>query len=353
MFYTSKNGRNIFTKVKNYPRLADLPAGSAPLPTARYGIRSFDRQWTFEDPRLAKTESPALWASRSPDQIFMTTLTTARLASTGPAATATTAIPDLHHFDGRGGKDIVPLYRDVTGTANVTNGLLDAVTAVHRQADTDAPLVTAERLFAYTYGVLAGTDYTTRFAEGLATPGPRIPLTADPQVFAAMADLGTELLWLHTYAERNTDGRPPRLPRPTGLEWTAPVHNMPISFEQILYNDTTNELRIGDGLMTGVRPDVWAYTIGNLQPLQRWLAQRTAKGSGRSATRPSSPLDRIRPTAWHDQWNDELLDLIRCLTATLDLIEAGTALLVQILDRPTVAGTELPHPQDAERKPPK
>ncbi|HEY6870897.1 MAG TPA: hypothetical protein VI199_14175 [Novosphingobium sp.] len=32
----------------------------------------------------------------------------------------------------------------------------------------------------------------------------------------------------------------------------------------------------------------------------------------------TSKLDKIRPIAWADEWNDELLDLIRVLSVTLD-----------------------------------
>lgn len=353
LFYTSKNGRNIYTRVGGRPSLAEVPTGSAPPPIVRYGMRSMDRQWTFEDPRLAKTESPALWVSRTPQQLFLTTLTTARLGTPGPAATVTTAVPDLHHFDGRGGKDIIPLYRDAQGTPNIAPGLPEAITATHRQHDMFAPDVTPERLFAYTFGVLAGADYTTRFADSLVTPGPRLPITQDPALFTEMTDHGDELLWLQTYGEHAPDRHPNRLPRPAGLGWETPVRTMPTTFDQVDYSAATEELRIGDGTLVGVRPDVWDFAIGSLQPVQRWLAQRTAKGSGRGATRPSSDLDRIRPTAWADEWNDELLDLVRSLTATLDLLPRGIALLDRIIEGDTVDAAELPPVPDAARKVPR
>lgn len=80
-------------------KLVDLKPGHAHQPIVRFGMRSFDRQWTFEDPRLAKTESPSLWASLSSKQVFLTTMNTTSLGG-GPAATLTTAVPDKHHFRG-------------------------------------------------------------------------------------------------------------------------------------------------------------------------------------------------------------------------------------------------------------
>ncbi len=74
-------------------------------------------------------------------------------------------------------------------------------------------------------------------------------------------------------------------------------------------------LRIGDGEITGVRQDVWSYTVSGLPVIQKWLGYRTLKGSGRS-TSSKSELDHVRPVEWADEWNDELLDLVRILTLT-------------------------------------
>ncbi len=121
---TPSSGRTIFTRVAGLKPIAELPADAPPRPIVRYGFRSFDRQWTPQDPRVAALERPALWAALSDHQIFLTTLTTSPLGR-GPALTATTLVPDLHHFRGSfGGKDVIPLYRDATTTKpNVTAGL--------------------------------------------------------------------------------------------------------------------------------------------------------------------------------------------------------------------------------------
>ena len=59
-----------------------------------------------------------------------------------------------------------------------------------------------EELFAYATRVLATPAYVRRFWEELTLPGPRIPLTRDPALFARAAELGRRLLWLHTYGQR-------------------------------------------------------------------------------------------------------------------------------------------------------
>ena len=111
-YVTSKTGRTVHTRVGSYPPLASLKPGTAPERIVRVGWRSFDPQWTFDDPRLANLERPSLWQALSDKQIFLVSPWTARISS-GSAATVSTAVPDLHYFRGSfGGKDVIPLYRD-------------------------------------------------------------------------------------------------------------------------------------------------------------------------------------------------------------------------------------------------
>ena len=82
-YVTGSSGRNIHTKVGSLDPLVDLPVDAEHQPIVRMGWRSFDRQWTFDDPRLAKTDSPALWQSLSDKQIFLVSPWSARI-SKGP-----------------------------------------------------------------------------------------------------------------------------------------------------------------------------------------------------------------------------------------------------------------------------
>ncbi len=117
------------------------------------------------------------------------------------------------------------------------------------------------------------------------------------------------------------------------------------------YDAPTNTLTVGDGQITGVRPDVWDYTVSGMPVLRKWLGYRTRKPTGRAAT-STSALDRIRPTVWADEWNDELLDLIRVLTITLDRQSSLADLLSRVCLGPLIMASELPLPEAAERQPP-
>ncbi|MGQ0464564.1 MAG: type ISP restriction/modification enzyme [Sporichthyaceae bacterium] len=345
--FVTGSGRNIHTKVAGFEKLADEPVGAPNPPIVGYGYRSFDRQWALRDPRLAALERPALWASLSDRQVFLLTKPTFRLGL-GPAAVVSVGVPDLDHFRGSfGGKDVVPLYRDAMGTPNADPTLLAALTATHRAVDPAAPSVTVERLFAYVFGILAGTDYTQRFHDALETPGPRIPVAADPVLFEAMAAHGERLVWLQTFGERFGSGAIPT----TGIEWSSEPTRLPQGRADVAYDRATETLRVADGLLIGVPGEVWDFSVSGMQVLAKWLGYRTAKPAGRAAS-SESPLDRTRPATWSPDWNVELVEIVAVLRATLALLPEGNALLDQIVAGPLVAADELPAPPDALRQPP-
>ncbi|MDQ4489044.1 type ISP restriction/modification enzyme [Sinomonas sp. ASV486] len=347
-YVTPSTGRRITTRVPGLLPLVKLTAGDPHEPIVRLGMRSFDRQWIFKDPRVIALERPALWASLSEKQIFLTTMTNTSLGG-GPAATLTTAVPDKHHFRGSyGGKDVIPLYRDAKGTPNVNPSLLAFLTRVHEDAAADAGSVTIDRLFAYTFGVLAGTDYTARFHEALETPGPRVPLTADPELFAQMESHGKRLIWLQTFGERFGHAKLPL----NGIEWKTTPTRLPVAKSEISFDRLTETLRIADGVLTGVPEEVWKFAVSGMAVLPKWIGYRMAKPTGRAAS-SGSPLDEIRPTAWCSEWSEELVEIVAAVKETLTMLPAGVALLEQILAGPLIRADELPPVPDSLRQPPK
>lgn len=347
-FITPSAGRNIFTQVGNAPRIVDEPVGASSPPIVRYGFRSFDRQWAFDDPRMTKTESPSLWASVSDRQIFMATMPTNSLG-TGAAASVTPDVPDLHFFCGRGGKDVLPLYRNAQLTPNADQTVIDRITTIQAASAPTDP-VTPERLFAYCYAVLAGSDYTSRFRSALETPGPRVPLSADPRLFDEVAALGRRLIWLHTYGERFGEGQDGTI-RHHQVRLLRPITSLPGRPRDIRYDTAAGELALGGGVVSGVLPEVWDFEVSGMQVVKKWLGYRTATPAGRAAS-SSSPLDRIRPTTWKPAWTDELLDLLSVLRHTVEILPEGAALLDRICDGPLIAASDLPEPDPALRQPP-
>ncbi|GAB4201497.1 MAG: hypothetical protein OHK0022_23590 [Roseiflexaceae bacterium] len=328
---------------KKLPSLASLPAGSPPIPPQRYAFRSFDRHWMLPDARLCDRPRPELRRAHSDQQIYLTSLLTDVLGE-GPGAVATALIPDLHHFRGSfGGVNVIPLWRDPTATQpNITDGLLEALATVYGQ--TIAP----DDLLGYCYALLATPEYVRRFWDELLIPGPRIPLTRDPHLFAQAAALGKQLIWLHTFGERFVPAgkRAGRIPTGTARIARGTPTDPARYPKDYRYDATTQELHVGDGLFSGVRPDVWDFSISGLQVLDSWLGYRMLKRSGKA----SSPLDELRPAGW--QFDDELLELLWLLEASLDLLPQASALLANVLAGDLLTAGELPAPSDAERRGP-
>lgn len=347
-YVTPTSGRNIHTKVAGLPKLASLPSDASSERVVRTAWRSFDRQWTFQDSRLVKTESPSLWASMSPQQVFFVGMLTTPLGE-GPALTVSTEVPDKHYFANRGGKDVIPLYRDAQAQQpNLAKGLLELLSATYGAE------VTPEDLAAYVYALLAHHGYTDLFSAALADPGPRVPLTKNFDLFRQATEVGRKLLWLQTFGERfvTLDRPARRLPRVEGIGWRLPVAELPEGLRAISYDASSWELHVGDGVVTGVRPEVREFAVSGMNILDKWLGARTRKGIGRAATTRATHLDKMRPSTWEDEWNDELLDLLRVLTSSLDLAGQQAQLLEKVLEGKRFKADELPQPTAQERSVP-
>ena len=282
----------------------------APLPDImRYAYRSFDRQHIFADARLIDRPGPLLWATHGDHQVYVTSLLTEVLGK-GPALTACADIPDLHHFSGRGAKDVIPLYRDAAGQEpNVLPGLLDLL------GETYGCEVSPEDFLAYVYGVLAQPAFTERFYEELETRELRVPLTKDPKLFERAAKIGRYLLWLHTYGQRFTGrGRPKgRIPRGKA-RCTKPVSERPKDYpDHFEYDPESKRLIVGTGVFEPVKPEVYEFEVSGLKVVQSWLGYRMKSGQGKK----SSPLDDIRPKHWTAQFTTELLELLWVLEKTI------------------------------------
>ncbi len=306
----------------------------------RYGFRSFDRQWVTPDARLINQANPTLWKAHSAAQVYATAPHDQK-ATSGPALTLTGLIPDLHHYNGRGGRAF-PLWADAAAfTPNVSPGLLKALGEAYGEA------VSAEDVMAYIAAVAAHPGYVVRFHANLKQPGLRIPITADGALFAEAAALGREVIWLHTFGERFQDGRGGVVRVTDGPEPTVSaalprtLAEMP---HDLNYDAGERALKFGvGGRIDNVSPDVRAYEVSGKTVLDQWWSYRRADRSkpAMGDKRPPSPLQDIQPTDWPSEYTTELLNVLRVLTRLVALEPAQDALLARIVEGPTLDADQL------------
>ncbi|MEB0000846.1 N-6 DNA methylase [Cryobacterium sp. RTS3] len=313
-----------------------------PIPVA---VRSFDSQWMIPDNRLLNRPNPTLWVSRSDHQIFMTAIEDAS-PTTGPAVTFTADIPDVHHFHGRGGR-VFPLYSDASAAqSNVAPEALSQLSAVYGRT------VTGIEVMAYLSASLAHPGYVEMFSAHLKNPGLRVPFTADVDLFDDGVALGKRVLWLHTFGQRLHEGQ---LASSTGAPRMDPAvapsvlkaisSAMGALPDELSYNETTSELRIGTGVISNVSLAMRNYEVSGVNVLERWFSARRA-----NRTKPIiggrrvSDLNLIQTDRWLPEYTKGLIDLLNVLGLLTALEGDQRAFLDSVMSaefikwtRPTVA----------------
>lgn len=303
--------------------------------TLRIALRSFDRQWLIADNRVLDRPRPDLWAAIHDGQIFLTQQSSHEIDS-GPAVVATHLLPDTHHFNGRGGRVMPILHPD--GSSNTAAGFLPYLT---RTLGCDP--VTAWDLAAYTAAVTGHSAFTERFAEDLLTPGVRLPLTRDAELWNRATALGAEILWSSTYGERFAAPRAGRPASDVGflsgderqVRYMTHIGNsVPNAMR---YEPETETLHVGEGTFAPVPEAVWAYHVGGMRIVNKWFGYRKAKPTSKR----TSPLDDIHVESWPPEWTTELIELLCVLRRLTDLAPAQGALLTEILAGEVITCAEL------------
>ena len=312
----------------------------------RFAFRSFDRQWIIPDSRLINQPNPELWERRSNEQIYATALME-EAPTSGPALTFTGLVPDVHHYKGSFGGRVFPLWKDAaTEDSNFRPGLLK-----YLQERLSRP-VGPKDLLSYIAGVAASPAYTARFQEDLTTPGLRIALTANADLFSRAVHLGQQVLWLHTFGERMADveaGRPAQPPRmPVGQRPTVPKEGT-ISEEPddmpntISYQPDKHRLLVGHGFVENVTAEMWEYEVSGNQVLTHWFSYRKRDRERQQIgnRRPPSRLGSIQPAHWLPEYTTELLNVLNVLGLLIALEPEQAALLEEICAGPSITANEL------------
>ncbi|WP_329419313.1 type ISP restriction/modification enzyme [Streptomyces sp. NBC_01268] len=298
-------------------------AGRCPEPV-RLAHGPFDEQWLLPDHRLIDTARPELWRVADAHQLFVVEQGHVPGAA-GPSLLVTAALPDGRSPAGRPGR-IRPLFRRPGGAEpNLAPGLLPLLRERYGSGVTD--------LDVPAWAVAAGVS---------SPAGCRVPLPADPEVWAAGVALGRELIEVQLRGARG--GARPRLPGGRRPYVRAAVPARPT---ELGYDPAEELLSLGEGRISPVPAGAWEFEVGGVRMLEQWFAHRTA---------PAEPgsLEAIGPDAWPQEWTSELLELITVLALLAGRAPERAALTARAVpggvtrDALRAAGV-LPVPEGARR----
>ncbi|WMX47794.1 type ISP restriction/modification enzyme [Streptomyces roseicoloratus] len=262
-------------------RLSREP-GPCPEPV-RFAHGPFDEQWLLPDHRLIDTARPELWRVADGHQLFA--VEQGRVpGAAGPALLVSAVLPGGRSPAGRPGR-IRPLFRRPGGLEpNLAPGLREFLGECYGGE------VTAADVFAW--AVAAALP---------SAAGCRVPLPADPEVWAAGVALGRELVEVQVRGARG--GARPRLP---GGRRPYVRAALPARPSGLAYDPVEEVLSLGEGRISPVPAEAWEFEVGGVRMLEQWFAHRTA---------PAEPgsLEAIGPAAWPQEWTSELLELVTVL----------------------------------------
>jgi len=154
-----------------------------------------------------------------------------------------------------------------------------------------------EDILHYIYAVFHSSVFRTRFAEFLRVDFPRVPVTADSDLFGMLAGLGADLTALHLMNDeyptaswnQNRGSSPMKFFITTFVErknsTTMGKLSIPSSYEAgKVYLDTRD--RRNSSYFAGVPEEVWEFHIGGYQVCHKWLYDRreTPSQLGRTLT---------------------------------------------------------------------
>jgi Type ISP C-terminal specificity domain len=311
-------------------------------PIRRVLHRSFDRKWLVADSRVIDFPRRELWrAAIYPEQLFLVEQH-AQVIGSGPGVVVSALVPDNDCFNNRGGRALPVYHPDgrLTSGAKLLGALSKRLGVEVRGLD----------LLCYVAAVVSHPGYTARFAEQLETPGVRVPVTADAEVFTRAVELGREVVWASTYGQRCAD---PTAGRPAGdvtlLDGRQPMsldgiphtpEGMPATIEHSSDDpdtETDDVLLVGASRFRPVPTAVWRYDVGGKPVLRQWFAYRKREPGGRM----TSPLDLIVADRWSHEDTVELRELLSVLRRLTDLAPAQAELLDQVCAGPLVTVDEL------------
>ncbi len=146
---------------------------------------------------------------------------------------------------------------------NLNSEIVAALTAAYGEEPTP------EDIFHYIYAVLYADTYREKYAEFLKIDFPRIPFTADLELFQALAALGKRLVGLHLLRSEELDPPAARF-QGQGDSRVARTKSQGFRYEPEKERVYVNKTQYFEP----VPLELWEYQIGGYQVLAKWLKDR-------------------------------------------------------------------------------
>jgi len=242
--------------------------------------RPFDERWLYYEPGF--TSRPAYAIMRH--LLYKNTaLVTTRQTRDAFGALATGGLAGHKCFAAYDINTVFPLYcypaeeRELGSEKgrrpNLSRDLVEAVEGklglrfVEEGKGNLQRTVGPEDVFGYVYAVLHSPTYRSRYAEFLKRDFPRLPLTSDKKLFAALAAKGADLVGLHRMEAKALDA--------LITKWPAAG---PDTVDKVRYDETERRVWINEAqYFESVPPDVWGLHVGGYQVCEKWLKDRKGR----------------------------------------------------------------------------
>ncbi len=244
----------------------------------RYLYRPFDARWIFYHPdtiersrgevmRHMMRENVGLMICRQQNRVgFYHALVLNRIVESCLVSNRTREIGyvfPLYLYPDTSQKDLFSDLEPDERKPNLNPKIVAALTAAYGEEPT------TEDIFHYIYAVLYADTYREKYAEFLKIDFPRIPFTADFELFQTLAALGKRLASLHLLRSAELDPPAARF-QGQGDSRVARTKSQGFRYEPEEERVYVNKTQYFEP----VPLELWEYQIGGYQVLAKWLKDR-------------------------------------------------------------------------------
>lgn len=251
--------------------------------------RPFDKRWLYYSPAI--TSRPAYEVMKHIVQSENLGLVFMRQVAVNEEMyshflVADTPVESRAFYSNKGIMNFAPLYLkedsvqkteslfgeiNLLRKPNLSKGFIDEITKRLSMSYSAVEVIGVEGvigagdLFNYIYSILYSPTYRTRYAEFLKIDFPRIPLTSDKALFAALVKKGKELVDLHLLKSPLVENF---------------ITTYPVSGDNVVVKARYEDGRVWINPTQhfgGVPEAVWHFKIGGYQVCDKWLKDRKGR----------------------------------------------------------------------------